>query len=229
MFRKPLFFFYDQFFIIISLFFTGALVARTVRCTSAGTAGTTIHKSRFFRTTATSTTIHTANSIFTASTTAASWPPPPPNVPSRALTMAADHYNGREHRRKRFRGRMVALIVAYALCAVAGTPAAALSPATGDMSLLTMQRIKSYVDDTCTLDPHCQWTWNEHMENGLRNVSVKEAEAMVPEDYLYPPGSDTEASAQRGECRRFWSLLVLLATRKITLLSRFLLDIVVRN
>ncbi|XP_050527207.1 tyrosine-protein kinase receptor-like [Daktulosphaira vitifoliae] len=60
-----------------------------------------------------------------------------------------------------------------------------------DMSLRTMQRIKSYVDDTCTLDPHCQWTWDPY-DNGLRNVSIDEAAAMVPEDYMYPPGNDSE-------------------------------------
>lgn len=92
-----------------------------------------------------------------------------------------------------------ALLAAIALYAAAGAPAVAPSPAIGDMSLLNMQRIKSYVDDTCTLDPHCQWTWDETIENGLKNVSVEQAAAMLPYDYLFPPGNDTEKPGQRGK------------------------------
>lgn len=89
-----------------------------------------------------------------------------------------------------------ALVAALALwCAAAARP----SPATGgDMSLLTMQRIKSYVDDTCTLDPHCQWTW-DHAVNGLMNVTAKQAADVVPADYLYAPGDDAETPGRRGE------------------------------
>lgn len=93
-----------------------------------------------------------------------------------------------------------ALVAALALwCAAAGAPAARPSPATGgDMSLLTMQRIKSYVDDTCTLDPHCQWTWDRTV-NGLMNVTAKQAADVVPADYLYAPGDDAETPGRRGE------------------------------
>lgn len=92
------------------------------------------------------------------------------------------------------------LLLLLLLYAVASVPAAAASPAIGDMSLLTMQRIKSYVDDTCTLDPHCQWTW-DRFPNGLRNVSVDEAADMVPRDYMFPPGNDAEIPGQRGELK----------------------------
>lgn len=91
------------------------------------------------------------------------------------------------------------LVTAFALYAVCSGPAVAASPATGDMSLLKMQRIKSYVDDTCTLDPHCQWTWDTVGQNVLRNVSVEEASAMMPDDYTFPPGNDAEKPGQRGE------------------------------
>ncbi|XP_050426861.1 tyrosine-protein kinase receptor-like [Adelges cooleyi] len=66
----------------------------------------------------------------------------------------------------------------------------------GNMSLLSMQRLKSFVDDTCSLDPHCQWTWVPQ-ENGLRNVTTDEALAMVPENYMYAPGNDSDVG-QRG-------------------------------
>lgn len=100
--------------------------------------------------------------------------------------------------RRQWQRTLTAVIAIAALCAVIGVPVAGSSPSTGDMSLLTMQRIKSYVDDTCTLDPHCQWTW-EPLENGLKNVSVQEASAMMPVDYVFPPGNDAEKPGKRGE------------------------------
>jgi len=106
----------------------------------------------------------------------------------------------RHHHRGRCRGPpLVAVVALWAAVACVMVPTASQSPATGDMSLLTMQRIKSYVDDTCTLDPHCQWTWDS-LPNGLLNVSMDEAAAVVPEDYLFPPGDDAEKPGQRGEC-----------------------------
>ncbi|KAE9536932.1 hypothetical protein AGLY_006739 [Aphis glycines] len=96
------------------------------------------------------------------------------------------------HHRGRCRGpALVAALALWAAMACVTVPAASASPATGDMSLLTMQRIKSYVDDTCTMDPHCQWTWDP-LPNGLRNVSAEEAAAEMPKDYLYPPGEDPD-------------------------------------
>lgn len=97
-----------------------------------------------------------------------------------------------------------AVVAAIALCAAAAVRS---SPATGggEMVLLNMQRIKSYVDDTCTLDPHCQWTWDRAVDGGLLNVSAKQAAAMVPADYMFPPGDDAEKPGQRGErgfCRK---------------------------
>lgn len=111
-----------------------------------------------------------------------------------------DRARARDQRGKGLRRRMSALAVAIALYAVSRAPSAVLpSPATGDMSLLTMQRIKSYVDDTCTLDPHCQWTWDDKQPLGLRNVTVPEAEALLPPDYMYPPGDDALKDGQRGQ------------------------------
>lgn len=106
------------------------------------------------------------------------------------------------HHRSRCRGpALVAIVALWVAVACFTVPTASPSPATGDMSLLTMQRIKSYVDDTCTLDPHCQWTWDP-LPNGLRNVSSDEALAAMPNDYLFPPGEDAEKPGQRGKCPR---------------------------
>lgn len=113
------------------------------------------------------------------------------------------HHKRHQHQlqdRGRCRGPpLVAVVALWAAVACITVPTASPSPATGDMSLLTMQRIKSYVDDTCTLDPHCQWTWDP-LPNGLRNVSSDEAVAVMPEDYLFPPGDDAEKPGQRGKC-----------------------------
>ncbi|KAL5236754.1 hypothetical protein ACI65C_004164 [Semiaphis heraclei] len=110
-------------------------------------------------------------------------------------------FHGSHHKRHHHRGRcrgppLIAVVALWAAVACVTVPTSSPSPATGDMSLLTMQRIKSYVDDTCTLDPHCQWTW-DLLANGLRNVSADEAAAAMPEDYLFPPGDDAEKPGQR--------------------------------
>jgi len=116
--------------------------------------------------------------------------------------MTSDHrclYQCHGGHRGRCRGpALVAALALWAAMACIAVPVASASPATGDMSLLTMQRIKSYVDDTCTLDPHCQWSWDP-LPNGLRNVSAEEAAAEMPKDYLYPPGEDPDNLGQRGE------------------------------
>lgn len=118
------------------------------------------------------------------------------------------HHCKRRRRRRRDRPMSTMAFVAFALYAVATVPPVLLTPSSGQMSLLNMQRIKSYVDDTCTLDPHCQWQWDK-LQNGMRNVSVDQAAAMVPPDYMYPPGNDTEKSAERGECAR----MLIIATK----------------
>ncbi|VVC36867.1 Hypothetical protein CINCED_3A003445 [Cinara cedri] len=112
------------------------------------------------------------------------------------------HHCRRRRRRRRDRPMSTLAFVAFALYAVATVPPVLLTPASDQMSLLRMQRIKSYVDDTCTLDPHCQWSWDRELKNGLRNVTVDQAASMVPPDYLYPPGNDSE-TGQRGECSLF--------------------------
>lgn len=119
-----------------------------------------------------------------------------------------------QQRQLHHRGRcreplLIAVVALWVTVACVTVPTASLYPATGDMSLLTMQRIKSYVDDTCTLDPHCQWTWDP-LPNGLRNVSADEAAAAMPEDYLFPPGDDAEKSGQRGECLQANIMIVTL-------------------
>lgn len=124
-------------------------------------------------------------------------------------------HQNRRHRRGRCRGpALVAALALWASMACVAVPAASASPATGDMSLLTMQRIKSYVDDTCTLDPHCQWAWDP-LPNGLRNVSAEEAAAEMPKDYLYPPGEDPDnLGGQRGELlASFFFFFFLYVTR----------------
>lgn len=110
------------------------------------------------------------------------------------------HCRRRRRRRRRDLPMSTLAFVAFALYAVATVPPVLLTPSSGQMSLLNMQRIKSYVDDTCTMDPHCQWVWDQQ-ENGLRNVTVDQAASMVPPDYLFPPGGDAEKSGQRGECQ----------------------------
>ncbi|XP_025192296.1 ALK tyrosine kinase receptor-like isoform X2 [Melanaphis sacchari] len=108
------------------------------------------------------------------------------------------HFEWHQDHGVRCRGpALVTILALWAAVVCVTVPAASPSPATGDMSLLTMQRIKSYVDDTCTMDPHCQWTWDP-LPNGLRNVSAEEAAAEVPEDYLYPPGEDPDKPGLRG-------------------------------
>jgi len=113
-----------------------------------------------------------------------------------AVMVSEAHRRADQHARR----MTAALVGAFALYVATYGPALTYTSSTvsGDMSLLTMQRIKSYVDDTCTLDPHCQWTWDS-VGNVLKNVSVEEAANMVPDDYMYPPGDDAEKPGQRGE------------------------------
>lgn len=111
------------------------------------------------------------------------------------------------------------VVAAIALYAAGRAPTVTPSPASGDMSLLTMQRIKSYVDDTCTLDPHCQWTWDPKLPNGLQNVSAEQAAAAMPVDYLFPPPGDDadKPTVQRGEC----DIIVLVPEIDELVVSRF--------
>lgn len=122
--------------------------------------------------------------------------------------MESKHHKQSYQHKETVRRWTFTLVTTVILYAVANGPAVAASSATGDMSLLTMQRIKSYVDDTCTLDPHCQWTWDTVGQNVLRNVSVEEASAMMPDDYMFPPGNDAEKPGQRGECSEYEILLL---------------------
>lgn len=180
---------------------TSSLVSQSIQIRSPVTLNTTALSTGDHRPSTVRCLIRRAadTTTTTTTTTTATHRTRPSTRTKRAAASVMAHSSGRT-------ATLVALLLV--LYAVARSPVTATSPASGDMSLLTMQRIKSYVDDTCTLDPHCQWTW-DRFTNGLQNVSVEKAANLVPHDYMYPPGDDAEKSGQRGELEFYHFTLII--------------------